>query len=148
MGLLLLRGFSSIPNSFEKIRSKREQKERYSPTWFEWAVKNVPNISRVHTVTNGSFVLFTVPEGSILYITGVQISTSAGGGRLTVAPNGALEGIDGRILSISDVGAVALNLSKPFKVVGGNEIRIVSGGVNNIVGGFHGFVVEGNSEIV
>ena len=46
MGLLLLSEFSSIPSLKLKIESRRQQKERYTPSFSEWGVVNGVSVNR------------------------------------------------------------------------------------------------------
>ncbi len=72
MGLLKFTRFSSIPNLQAKIFSRRQQKEKYTPTLAEWAVLNGERIVRNRTGA-GAGTLYTVPEGRVLFITAVHV---------------------------------------------------------------------------
>jgi len=152
MGLLLLSEFSSIPNLQTKIQSRREQKEKYSPTWTEWAVQNGTQILRDR---QGSGVMFTVPNGSVLYITSASLTTSddsAVSGTSASLDAGSSVG-SRQILSIGGsaaqtfVQSITNSFPMPIRVEGGFTVSL-TGGESDILGTFQGFEIPRSLEVV
>jgi len=157
MGLLRFSQFSSIPNLFKKIQSRRQQKERYSPTWLEWAAVNQQQVIESANHTSGGTILFTVPRGEVLFITSVKLSIEVEGGVGT--SNGSIEiaGEESFIrLRVSSGAPTAfsesMNFTMPFRVNAGKQIQINSANAGSIThvldGGFIGFLVPDSFEFV
>lgn len=71
MGLLKFDRFSSIPNLKSKISSRRQQKEKHTPTFTEWGILNGERIIR-NSTSAGTNTLYEVPVGRVLFITAVH----------------------------------------------------------------------------
>ena len=75
MGLLRYKQFSSTPDLFSKIQSKREQIEKFSLSWKEFATNNLEQIFRsTFFSAAGTQTIFQVPEGFDFFLTNVSIS--------------------------------------------------------------------------
>lgn len=152
MGLLRLSRFSSIPDLFRKIQSRRLQKERFTPTFLEWAGRNFELVLESESASNGSTLLFLVPESLNLFITGAWIST-----RSTVeADVGISFGEDTSqniILNLRADAVTSQNISlsypMPIKVVSGVNVFITASGIGHTgTGGIIGFTTRKSDEIV
>jgi len=152
MGLLRYRGFSSIPTLLRKIQSRREQKEKYSPTWQEWAVQNGEQIFASDSQAGtGTTILRTVPDDKILFISSAWISAIHEGVAGTdIVCN--LESQGKRILTIlldqNEGGQLALSFPMPLRIEGGQTVNIIVGGVAEAFAGFVGFEIPQSLEIV
>lgn len=162
MGLLKFRGFSSIPTLFKKIQSRREQKERFSPTNAEWASKNqVQRILDTSRTTAGGTIIFTVPSGTVLFITSAWFTSQTTGTdifqiadlQITSAARTSERAIfvirhrtDGLILPVVPLASA---FPSPLKVLAGKNIEIVNQGANiTTSGGFTGWTEPESVEIV
>lgn len=156
MGLLKLKRFSSIPDFISKIKSRRRQKETYTPSFSEWGILNGTRIVRNFTGI-GTNNLYTVPQGRILFITAVHCGIAN-----DVAPNAR------GIISIGDtsasgVGETLLNVTTTDVADSANEsitfnhlVKVEAGEIvqakeissNSSSIGFIGFELPRSLEIV
>lgn len=155
MGLLRLSDFSSIPNLRAKIQSRRQQIERYSSTWSEWAAQNFDQVLGNGVVTDGTITtIFTVPAGVTLYITSAYLSIESHS--VTQRRADMLEtGTQDLVLQVAcagnDSNSNSTNFTQPLIVRQGETIDIVPSVLladATVVGGFHGFQIPKSLEIV
>lgn len=149
MGLLRFEKFSSIPDLQSKIRSRREQKEKFVANFVEWGLLNGTQV--IQSATSAS-TLFTVPEGRVLYITEAFIGGGADGNNTGSAAL-QVDGITFLSVSIGINGTdnPVLNFRKPIKVESGGIIALVDTGVvglEELSAGFNGFEIAKSKEIV
>jgi len=153
MGLLRLSGFSSIPNLFKKIQSRREQKEKYVPTWKEFASTNFTQVLARDGASNGTTILFTVPDNLNLFITNVWMHSGIttgeqiqsvhllGDSTLNVLMELRTDGINSANNS--------MNFSMPVRVEADVVVNYTASGIGNFgTAGFTGFTTPKSEEIV
>lgn len=156
MGLLKLSNFSSIPNLLSKIQSRRQQKERYTPTLAEWAVLNGERIIR-NSTSAGAGTLFTVPQGQILFITAVHVSvanesTPNARGIISIG-NTSASGEGETMLNLTtnadaSHAEVAMTFGHLVKVDAGEIVQAKEISSNSSSIGFIGFLIPKSLEIV
>lgn len=156
MGLLKFSRFSAIPNLLRKIQSRRQQKEKYTPSFTEWAILNGTRIVR-NTTSAGTNDLFTVPAGKVLFITAVHCcvgndATPNARGLISIG-NTSASGVGETMLNVVTTdGAESANESITFnhlvKVDAGEIVQAkeVSSSASSI--GFIGFELPRSLEIV
>jgi len=153
MGLLKFEQFSSIPTLKRKIQSRREQIERYKPNFSEWGLINGTQVI-VDGVAAG--VLFTVPEGDVLYITSAFVSarqTISGTGDVNLFSN--LNGSATLFIGCTVQGATgstaansnSLNYSMPIRVPSNGTVEMALSATRGLAG-FQGFTIPKSLEIV
>lgn len=153
MGLLKLRGFSSIPTLKRKIQSRREQKERYSPTWAEWATENQEQVIRQVSVNVATTVFFTVDPDRLLFITSAWISTSSAtnttDSNIHFGPDNVQNILVNGLARAGSEANVAVTFNKPIRVDSGVTVSIRGAGIGTFArGGFTGFLTPKSKEIV
>lgn len=153
MGLLFFSKFSSIPNLFRKIQSRREQKERFTPTFAEWGLLNGEQI--IASADGNLGLLFAVPANEILYITSASLSqgdtTTSIGAKATIQIAGK-----GTILSVASsstltfVNSITQTYPMPIRVNGATNVVItgLDSGTSNVTGTIQGFLLSESLEIV
>lgn len=153
MGLLLLSEFSSIPNFRAKLQSRRQQKERYTPTWTEWASQNGLRILRNGNVSGiAGLTIFTVPDDEKLFITSLWLSIASNGG-INIGTGNVIKTGDitvARVACSADgQNSLSLNFDTPLEFESGEVVRITGNVANYEVHvGFSGFTFKKSLEIV
>ncbi len=155
MGLLKLSDFSSIPNLSAKIRSRRFQKERYTPTLAEWAVLNGERIVR-NSTSAGAVNIYTVPLGRVLFITAVHVaianeSTPNARGIISIG-NTSGSGVGETLLNLTTNAAashaeVGITFGHLVKVESGEFVQAKEISSNSSSIGFIGFELPKSLEI-
>lgn len=161
MGLLRYKGFSSIPTLFKKIQSRREQLERFTPTFAEWASKNRIQIVRDGArTTSGATIIFTVESGDVLFITSAWFVTSTDGTDVFQIANLEITDESRTILRNifevrhnpairSDPIPISSSFPSPIRIEGGRNIEVTNQGANIVSSaGFVGWIEQKSLEIV
>lgn len=156
MGLLRYRRFSSIPTLRKKIQSRREQKEKHTPTFAEWGALNGERIVRNRTGA-GAGTLYTVPKGRVLFITNVHVciasnATPNGRGIISIGTTDG-SGQGETLLNVTtdntaDSKAVSSTFNHLVKVIAGEIIEGKEISTNSSSIGFIGFELPESLEIV
>jgi len=103
----------------------------FSQSWVEWSAENRTQVFERASTTTASVIVFTVPEGSDFFLTGVWmsiISTSANSG----ARNDMLWFRPGTInfmsvgAGIRSANSIFVNFSMPLRLRAGDSLRILS----------------------
>lgn len=116
MGLLRLAQFSSIPDLSKKISARTQSKEVPRSDFMQWLMLNATRIIRHRDVdaSNVAQSIYTVPAGSIFFLTSAQIDFNA-----TVTSAGRLQDDEGnRIVQLFLVGTTpnGKTASVPFAI--------------------------------
>lgn len=156
MGLLAFKRFSSIPNLFTKIQSRRSQKEKFVSTFAEWGAINGDRIVRNRTGA-GAGTLYTVPNGRVLFITNVHVciaSDTTPNGRGVISIGSTDPSGEGETLlnvttdNTADSASVASTFNHLVKVKSGEIIQGKEISTNSSSIGFIGFELPESLEIV
>ena len=132
MGLIAWRKFSSIPSFQEKLKAKARQREQFTPTRTEFGSKPVRRqITKSDFVLNAvaQNVVFTVPEGRILFIhSAYLVAETRQATRVTnLIRVPVLGGADRDILSCT----ASTNNSNAVNIVFPGGLRVESGTVEH-----------------
>jgi len=158
MGLLRFSNFSSIPTLFKKIQSRREQKEKYSPTFVEWGMINGTQIAEAADQTgSGETTLFTVPGGDVFYLTSAMIAAAETAG-VAATKTGAINIVTGVSGNTSILGWItrlangnfsgSISLGMPLRLGEGTVISVAASADSTARASIQGFTIPKSLEIV
>ncbi|MCJ7639023.1 MAG: hypothetical protein MUO70_03930 [Euryarchaeota archaeon] len=105
-------------------------------------------VQGMHGATNAIWVLYTVPDGKILCVTYVELTSVAAGAGLAYLNIRDPVPADFYYFAVHNYAAVgcltnAVGLSFPYEVPAGYTIQVGSTAVNVVAhGSFHGFIIS------
>jgi len=129
-----------------------KQIRAFIPTESEWNARQTEQVIESGSTAGGGTgdTIFTVPAGSTLFITFVNVSImrESGTGVDTATLFAGTTSVSGKVLGRVHVGStgagaqgnIASNLTMPIKLVAGTEIQIFCDSTSFATGGFHGWL--------